>query len=236
MAKLAVVVGNTHVRWARWQDGQFHYFPKVQHTAWKSLLADVDPEITHILMAGVVPDLCTKISAHLTTAYPQLGLQICQLSDLPLHGCYATLGIDRALCAVGAMRLYGSPVLVIDAGTAISITAIAEGNTFWGGAIMPGLQLQLSSLAEGTAVLPHLAVPAKIGDYPPLWARDTPSSIYSGVIHGAIAGLEKYISAWRQDFPSSPIVITGGDGSFLQAFLAMPYVPDLIFEGMEVLC
>ncbi len=235
MAKLAVVLGNTHIQWAKWLDGRWQYPQKTQHSQWKGLLADLDSAVSHVLMAGVVPDLCAEIHQYLTSNYP-LVVQICQLADLPLHGCYATLGIDRALCAVGAIRLFGFPVLVIDAGTAISITAIAEENTFWGGAIMPGLGMQLSSLAEGTAVLPHLSLGERLNELPQLWARNTPDAIYSGVIHGAIAGLEKYITAWHRDFPSGSVVITGGDGNILQAHLGISCVPDLIFRGLEVLC
>ena len=235
MAKLGVVLGNTHIQWAKWRDDKWQHPQKAQHSQWHSLLADLDPAVSHVLLAGVVPDLCAEIYQYLTTATP-LTVKICQLADLPLHDCYATMGIDRALCAVGAIRLFGCPVLVIDAGTAISITAIAEGHTFWGGAIMPGLRMQLSSLAQGTAVLPHLSLRERLNDPPQLWARNTPDSIYSGVIHGVIAGLEKYITAWRRDFPSGSVVITGGDGNILQAHLGISYVPDLIFRGLEVLC
>jgi pantothenate kinase type III len=54
-------------------------------------------------------------------------------------------------------------------------------------------------------------------------------------VHGAIAGLEKYINLWRRDFPHTAVVITGGEGDFLGAHLQIPYDPDLIFRGLEVL-
>jgi len=235
MAKLAVVLGNTHIQWARWGDGTWQAPQKAAHAQWHRLLADLDPAVTHVLIAGVVPDLCVAIYQYLTTA-TSLTVKICQLADLPLQGCYSTMGIDRGLCAVGAIRLFGCPVLVIDAGTAISITAIAEGHTFWGGAIMPGLRMQLDSLAQGTAVLPRLDIGDRLKEAPQFWARNTPDSICSGVLHGAIAGLEKYITAWRGDFPSGSVVITGGDGIILQTHLGISYIPDLIFRGLEVLC
>jgi len=235
MAKLAVVLGNTHIQWTKWRDGRWECPQKAQHAQWQSVLAELDPAVTHVLIAGVVPDLCAAIYQYLTTA-TSLTVKICQLADLPLHGCYATMGIDRALCAVGAIRLCGCPVLVIDAGTAISITAIAEDNTFWGGPIMPGLRMQLASLAKGTAVLPQLNLGESMKGTPQLWAKNTPDAIYGGVIHGAIAGLEKYITAWRGDFPSGSVVITGGDGIILQTHLGISYIPDLIFRGLEVLC
>jgi type III pantothenate kinase len=233
MAGLGVVVGNTHVQWGGWWDGQFRKLGRVRRHQWEQLLRDGVEGITHVVIASVVPSLGATLCQSLREAYPHVLVKECQLGDLPLRGCYPTMGIDRALCAVGAIRYHGCPVLVIDGGTAITITAIAEGNTFWGGAIMPGLRMQLASLAEGTALLPALPLPVNT----PLewWAKDTPSSIYSGVVHGAIAGLEKYINLWRRDFPHTAVVITGGEGDFLGAHLQIPYDPDLIFRGLEVL-
>ncbi len=233
MTTLGVAIGNTHVQWGCWRQGLWCRLGTALQRQWSSFLDDVAQGISQVLVASVVPALTDTICQCLRQTYPRLRIKVCQLGDLPLRGCYATMGVDRGLCAAGAMRYYGCPVLVIDAGTAISLTAIAEEGTFWGGPIMPGLWMQLRSLAEGTAVLPAVALPAT--NPVEFWAKDTPNSIYSGVIHGAIAALEKYIALWRRDFPQGAVVITGGDGSLLQAYLGAPCDPDLIFKGLEVL-
>ena len=88
-------------------------------------------------------------------------------SHIPINHLYPTLGIDRAITLLGAGSMYGWPVLVIDAGTALTLTAgiaatpdPAESShsalhsaTLYGGAILPGLRLQTAALSQGTAML-----------------------------------------------------------------------------------
>lgn len=86
--------------------------------------------------------------------FPQV--RVLTLADIPLNGMYSTLGIDRALAVLGAGTQYGWPILVIDAGTALTFTAADADQRLVGGAILPGLGLQRSSLAQKTATLPRV--------------------------------------------------------------------------------
>lgn len=141
--------------------------------------------------------------------------QAVTLANIPLQGLYPTLGIDRALAVWGALQAYGAPALVIDGGTALTFTGAADGRLV-GGAILPGLALQLRSLTQHTAALPDLA---PIAALPTRWARSTPDAIYSGVLHALTAGVRDFAEAWLQQFPSSAIAFTGGDGAALHALL-----------------
>ncbi|CAN0036283.1 unnamed protein product [Ectocarpus fasciculatus] len=67
---------------------------------------------------------------------------------------YPTLGVDRALAVRGAARIRGWPVLVIDCGSALTFTAADASGTLAGGAILPGVRLQLAVLGSRTAQLP----------------------------------------------------------------------------------
>ena len=160
------------------------------------------------------------------------------LEDLPLLGVYPTLGIDRALALVGAANEWGWPVLVVDAGTALTLTGADSQGRLVGGAILPGFGLQLHSLTEKTAALPPVTFP---GTLPPRWALSTPEAIASGVVYGIGAGVRDFIHDWWQRFPTSAVVITGGGGEMLlrgfhqsapemaKRAIAMP---DLIFSGI----
>ena len=67
----------------------------------------------------------------------------------------AAVGPDR-LCAVAGVVGRGiASAVVVDAGTAVTVDVLKEGE-FIGGSIMPGLDLMLRSLGRGTAVLPSL--------------------------------------------------------------------------------
>lgn len=168
--------------------------------------------------------------------YPQA--QIITLDRLPLQGLYPTLGIDRALAVLGAGTKLGWPVLVIDAGTAITFTGADVEKNLVGGAILPGLRLQLSALATGTAMLPLTELP---GELPSRWAKQTTEAIQSGIIYTVLAGMANYIEAWREEFPESKIVLTGGDRTLLLSYLGTIFpelaatiidAPEVIFWGM----
>ncbi|MCT7975144.1 pantothenate kinase [Laspinema olomoucense] len=160
------------------------------------------------------------------------------LSDLPLLGLYPTLGIDRALALVGAAREWGWPVLVVDAGTALTLTGADPQGRLVGGAILPGFGLQLQSLTEKTAALPPVTFPETL---PPRWALTTSEAIASGVLYGIGAGVRDFIHDWKERFPTSAVVITGGGGELLLKYLQQSApemakqaiaMPDLIFAGI----
>ena len=138
------------------------------------------------------------------------------LADIPLLNLYPTLGIDRALAALGAGQHYGYPILVIDGGTALTITGINRERSLVGGAIIPGLKLQFRSLFVGTAALPEVLLPERL---PPRWSTDTAGAIASGVLHVISSGIRDFINDWQQLFPDSKVIFTGGDGEILAGYL-----------------
>jgi type III pantothenate kinase len=174
-------------------------------------------------------------------AYPEV--RIITLEQIPLQGVYPTLGIDRALALWGAGETWGFPVLTIDAGTALTFTGADGDRMLVGGAILPGLGLQLQSLAQKTANLPQVEA-QNVLSLPPRWALNTPESIQSGIIYTIIAGVRDFIAAWWQKFPESHVVLTGGDGKLLLGYLRsrfpeiasqVIFEPHLIFWGMRVI-
>ena len=138
------------------------------------------------------------------------------LVDVPLTAVYSTLGIDRALALWGAATTLGTPILVVDAGTALTVTGADVASRLVGGAILPGLRLQYQALADDTAALPDVALPLSL---PPRWATNTTDAIHSGILYSALAGIEAAVTAWLVDFPESAIAVTGGDSVRLHAYL-----------------
>lgn len=186
-----------------------------------------------LYLASVVPSQTT-----LWQAYPNVNL--ITLDKIPLLNVYPTLGCDRALALSGAGETYGFPILVIDAGTALTFTGADTNSRLVGGAILPGLGLQLQSLAQKTANLPQ--VEAQNVSLPPRWAMNTPESIQSGIIYTITAGMRDFVEAWLQKFPQSRICLTGGDGNLLLKYMRshspevaarIMFEPHLIFWGMR---
>jgi type III pantothenate kinase len=185
-----------------------------------------------LYLASVVPS-----QTILWQTYP--AVNVITLAQVPLLGVYPTLGIDRALALLGAGETFGYPVLVIDAGTALTFTGADAHRQLIGGAILPGLGLQLKSLTRGTAALPTTQLPTQL---PPRWAMQTASAIESGVIYTLLAGMRDFLEDWQSQFPDSRIALTGGDSLVLVSYLQSQFPeiarqlirdPYLIFWGMR---
>jgi type III pantothenate kinase len=194
-------------------------------------------EIDHIpiYLISVVPNQ--------TAIWQKLSqVKLITLTDIPLLNLYPTLGIDRALSIFGAGETYGYPVIVIDGGTALTITGIDDNRRLIGGAIMPGLRLQIRSLSTGTAALPEIELPQQL---PPRWSENTPGSIASGILHTVSSGIRDFVQDWDRIYPQSQILLTGGDGKiltrYLQANLSVDLVErvrldrDLLFQGLAAI-
>jgi len=139
---LAAVLGNTHVRWGWFVEEtlvKVERFPAHQPLSW--------PQQTELWLAPVG-------SAPLPPASPWV--HRLELSQVPLRDPYPGLGLDRALALWAAGIHYGWPCLVIDAGTALTLTGADSEGSLVGGAILPGLGLQAQALADHTALLPKV--------------------------------------------------------------------------------
>jgi type III pantothenate kinase len=230
MSRLLVAIGNTHIK-AAISDGQhLSQIWQVEHQNLEELCQSLEKQkFEQVAIASVVPDLITPW--HLL---PET--RLIRLEQIPLKNTYPSLGIDRALVAWGASRIYGFPVLAIDLGTAISITGIDGDRAFAGGAILPGLKAQLNSLSQA-ASLP--LVDLNLADSFPKWAHNTTGAIQSGVVYGTVAAIEKFMQNWQQLYPTSKIVLTGGDRLFIWQFLnptwrsTLIHDANLIFLGMQ---
>ena len=156
-------------------------------------------------------------------------------SELPIANDYSTpktLGTDRIISVIAACNQSpGLPVLVVDAGTAITYDFADASARYKGGAISPGIRMRLQALHTFTAKLP-LESPEI--DTP--WLGDsTRTSILSGVIHGARAEIEGKINGYKQRYgDETQIYITGGDAIFFENHLKNINFADsnLILKGI----
>ena len=180
-----------------------------------------------LVLASVVPQ-----QTAIWQSYPNV--RIITLDQLPIGGLYPTLGIDRALALLGAGNQLGWPILVIDAGTALTFTGADVNRYLVGGAILPGLGLQLSSLGKQTAALPSVSLPENL---PHRWAKNTAGAIHSGVVYATLAGVRDFIEDWQGLFPNSKIALTGGDRTLLLQYLtaAFPDTASCIIDAPEAI-
>jgi type III pantothenate kinase len=196
------------------------YSERVELLSPSPILGDLQttdfPANTSLYLASVVPE-----QTKLFLDYPHL--KLIKLADIPLKNLYPSLGIDRALAVLGSGETDGFPSLVIDGGTALTLTGVNYNQELVGGAILPGLSLQFQSLATKTAALPALKFPQTL---PTRWAMNTEDAIASGILYTVLSGLVSFIEDWLGQFPKSNVILTGGDGERLLRYLQQIY-PDL---------
>src|SRR6266536_5459466 len=144
-------------------------------------------DVSAISCASVVPSLTAALERLAERRERPLLLAGPGTVPLPIRvDRPAEVGADRLVNALAAGRLYGTPAVVADFGTATTFDCIAVDGAYVGGAIVPGLELGLEALAARTAKLPRgeLRAPERaIG-------RDTIGAIQSGAVLGyqALAG------------------------------------------------
>ncbi len=163
-------------------------------------------------------------------------LMIDSETPLPVTNAYrspSTLGMDR-ICACAGARTFApdGPLLVIDAGTAITYDYLDGDSHYQGGGIAPGMRLRFRSLNDHTAALPLVEA---AGDLP-LVGYDTLTSIRSGVVNGLLAEIEGIVHRYRQEVgPSLKAFLTGGDAGFLGNHLKnINFVdPNLLLYGIH---
>ncbi|AFY91758.1 pantothenate kinase [Chamaesiphon minutus] len=246
--QIGLAIGNSRYHWAWFLNTKLQSSWDTEYLAPERFIESfsIDLQVLikeHKIQVDLIPIYLVSVVPIQTEIWQKLPqTQIITLSDIPMQNLYPTLGIDRALAAFGAGEVYGYPVLVIDGGTALTITGIDDRHSFIGGAILPGLRLQISSLYSGTAALPQITLPPEL---PPRWSDNTPGSIASGILHTISAGLIDFIRDWQQLFPKSQIVFTGGDGELLTGYVqgnlqlnyrnSLRFDRHLLFHGLSVI-
>ncbi len=160
----------------------------------------------------------------------------------PLKNGYtnpAQLGVDRWLAMCAAWRGDAHAVCVVDAGTALTIDAVAAAGQHLGGLIVPGIELMQAALMRETADLGARAAgsPLASGVSASLaepWARDTRGGIAGGAALAHAALVRHCVAALRGLGPPVRTVVTGGSAEPLLAVLGgvAEHRPLLVLEGL----
>lgn len=217
---LTLDIGNTAVKWAAFEGRtlveQGRDLPTDKLTEAEAVLA---------CASGAVPD--TVYELPLLTAETPLPIRIGYKTP-------ATLGPDRIAAACGAWSLHrGEACLVIDAGTCITVDFIDAAGTYHGGAIMPGLQMNLQALNTFTAKLPLIDITGVTKA--PVLGRTTEESIVAGTLGATLLALAGFVAAYREKSPALHVLLTGGDAPRLVAAgaSAWEHQPSLTLIGLN---
>jgi type III pantothenate kinase len=120
-----------------------------------------------------------------------------------------TIGADRLANAVAAAKLYGTPAIVIDFGTAVTFDIVAPDKAYIGGVIAPGLEAMTNFLYDRTALLPRISLReprSAIG-------KSTNQAMLAGAIfgyRGLVREILQRITAEKSWKGKTWVVATGG--------------------------
>ncbi|MDD2258308.1 MAG: type III pantothenate kinase [Bacilli bacterium] len=142
------------------------------------------------------------------------------------------LGADLLVAAVAGAEKYSLPLIIIDMGTAITISVIDKEKSFVGGVIYPGLSTSFNSLTKNTAKLEEVRI-EKINT---LIGKDTVSSIQSGMLYGTAAMLDGMINKIKKSYPEAVVILTGGHSRILKEYMEEKVTldNDLVLDGLRI--
>jgi len=145
-----------------------------------------------------------------------------------------TLAADLIATAVAAKEEYPLPCVIIDMGTATTITVVDEKGSYIGGAIMPGIFTSLNALTQGTSLLPSIEIKAPKKAI----ARATSDAMKAGLIYGNAGSIDGILDEFEKEIgkPAS-IVSTGGLGKLVCPYCKheIKHDPMLLLKGLGII-
>lgn len=143
-------------------------------------------------------------------------------------------GADLVVADVAALREHKPPLIVIDMGTATTMSVLDQNGAHIGGCIIPGVRISLDALTERTALLPGLQL-----DQPKrAIGRNTIDAMRSGIMMGTASMLDGMVERMEQELGCKTTVIaTGGIAKFITPLCKTPmiYDKDLLIKGLAAL-
>ncbi len=145
-----------------------------------------------------------------------------------------TLGADLVVDSVGAIELYGAPVIVIDMGTATTIVAIDKDRNYLGGVVVAGVGVSLNALSTGTSLLPRIALdpPKKV------IGSNTADAMRAGIIYGQAAMIDGIVDRMFAELGyETSLVATGGLSKMIVPHCSHKITIDgeLMIKGLKVI-
>ena len=143
-------------------------------------------------------------------------------------------GADLVVADVAALREHKPPLIVIDMGTATTMSVLDKNGAHIGGCIIPGVKISMDALTDRTALLPGLQLdqPKKaIG-------RNTIDAMRSGIMMGTACMLDGMVERMEAELGSkTTVIVTGGIAKFIVPMCKTPmiYDKDLIIKGLAAL-
>ena len=247
---LTIDIGNSNIVLGGMKDDQIVFEARLRTEATKTsdqycvdlkILMDVygvsNKDIEGTIIASVVPQVLNSMRTavqKLTGKVPlvvgpglKTGLNI--LLENP-----GQTGADLVVADVAALREHKPPLIIIDMGTATTMSVLDKNGAHIGGCIIPGVKISMDALTDRTALLPGLQL-----DQPKrAIGRNTIDAMRSGIMLGTACMLDGMVDRMEAELGcKTTVVVTGGIAKFIIPMCKTPmiYDKDLIVKGLAAL-
>ena len=167
-------------------------------------------EFSGAIMSSVVPPLTAVLGAAVNKV---LGVRpILVTNRLKTTVSFPEpVGADLVVGAEAAYALYQSPCIIVNMGTATTITVVDRDGVFRGGVILPGMKTALNALSQNAATLPAIS----LGKPGSTISFDTDECMRSGIIYGSAGQIDAIVARMEAELGyECKIIATGGMARF----------------------
>ena len=233
---LDVDVGNSRIKWRLSENNS----PVASGSQATSEVAAGEPlavaesvavkqvRIACVAASGVLEVLCRQLNRQFAVVPKVAQVTESAASVVCAYEDPRSFGVDRWLALVAAYQQFNQALLVVDAGSAITMDLLSPEGLHLGGFIVPGLSLMCDSLRRDTS-----GVKVVCGETQGLLlpAKDTQQAVSRGCVLATVAVIEKLAG----QYPVR-ILLTGGDAEVLVEALSLKsdHCPDLVLDGLSV--
>jgi len=142
-----------------------------------------------------------------------------------------TVGADRICNVAATLKMYNTPAIVVDFGTATTYDVVNKKGDFIGGVIAPGIKTSANNLIQKAALLNTIKFifPENI------IGKNTTENIQSGIMYGAVDQIEGMIKRIdKETQTNNNIILTGGFSKIIASKLSINHILDidLTLKGM----
>lgn len=231
--RILIDAGNTRLKWAVVEDGKWRAQGSSDYGDWSALDAQLVKgmgcHIASVARTENEQQLAALLaSRELAPVWLQAEAAFSDVNNGYLNP--RQLGVDRWMGLIAARRRTREAVLVVSAGTAMTVDALSAAGEFLGGIIVTGSALMRQSLQEGTA-----RVAGATGSWQ-AFPRSTADAVTSGIVAALCGAIQRQYAHLAEAVGTPPrCLITGGDAGLLLPHLCLPaeHVPALVLEGID---
>jgi len=190
-----------------------------------------------VIIASVVPPVMYTLISAIRKYFHIQPVIVGQDVEIGVENQYYNpreVGADRLVNAAAAIRLYGSPLIIVDIGTAITFDAVDASGVYQGGAIFPGIKISMEALFLKASKLPRIDIrrpPHAIG-------KTTVQSMQSGAVRGYVGALTGIIIDMQKELGgNAKVIATGGMGRMMAEYCGLIHEvnPNLTLEGLRMI-